>query len=289
METDNEDRKSASQRWIGLRCLSIISMQSLLKLERQDTSYNSNLELVSRVFGNFANTKRMLILNILFENGPMKYNTLLKTSGFRSRSEGGKNESGKFAYHLRRLKQYGLVQSYDRKYGLTDLGAYMNILSSSITNIENREIGDMILEAVNNKNKIRAIYESLDSLRAEVNEISNSRISLEKLMEKYSAHRRFGYKVKANDIPISEEDSLLGKLKKAYSLDSEEKKFVLYVMKNGENEFDYKKTAESLNWDLKKVTQVHDSLIDKQALKKVSTYDGKGDLVYFLVTNPPRK
>ena len=64
-----------------------------------------------------ANEHRRRILNILFENRKCRYSELLKLSGFSM------GESGRFAYHLKKLLDSGLIKQFpDGRYGLTEQG-----------------------------------------------------------------------------------------------------------------------------------------------------------------------
>lgn len=71
------------------------------------------------IFSVIASPSRLEILKILNTKGSMTYSELKQQTGFKS-----KKESGKFAYHLRKLLRQNLVtqNKAERKYSLTSLG-----------------------------------------------------------------------------------------------------------------------------------------------------------------------
>ena len=71
------------------------------------------------IFSVISSPSRLEILRQLNSRGPMGYSELKSSTGFRA-----KKESGKFAYHLRKLLRQGLIQHsrVDKKYGITPLG-----------------------------------------------------------------------------------------------------------------------------------------------------------------------
>jgi len=89
---------------------------------------------IKSLYSVIANLSRLEILKILNSHGPLTYSELKSLAGFKS-----KKESGKFAYHLRKLVRQNLV-SLDRgqrKYLLTSLGR-------SVLNL-NRQIEEQTL------------------------------------------------------------------------------------------------------------------------------------------------
>jgi ribonucleoside-triphosphate reductase len=74
---------------------------------------------VKTIFSVIASPSRLEILKILNSKGSMSYSELKQHAGFRS-----KKESGKFAYHLRKLLRQNLIilNRAERKYMLTSLG-----------------------------------------------------------------------------------------------------------------------------------------------------------------------
>ncbi len=71
------------------------------------------------IFSVVSSPSRLEILRQLNAKGAMSYSELKASTGFRA-----KKESGKFAYHLRKLLKQGLIQHNraDRKYNITPLG-----------------------------------------------------------------------------------------------------------------------------------------------------------------------
>lgn len=71
------------------------------------------------IFSVIASPSRLEVLKILNTKGPMTYSELKTLAGFKA-----KKESGKFAYHLRKLLRQNLIvqNRAERKYMLTTLG-----------------------------------------------------------------------------------------------------------------------------------------------------------------------
>ena len=84
---------------------------------------------VKSIFSVIASTNRLEILKILNAKGSLSYSELKSLAGFKS-----KKESGKFAYHLRKLVRQGLVSlnRAERKYVITSLGTLVLNLSRQI-------------------------------------------------------------------------------------------------------------------------------------------------------------
>ena len=84
---------------------------------------------VKGIFSVIASTNRLEILKILNAKGSLSYSELKSLAGFKS-----KKESGKFAYHLRKLVRHGLVSlnRAERKYVITSLGTLILNLSRQI-------------------------------------------------------------------------------------------------------------------------------------------------------------
>ncbi len=82
-------------------------------------SLHSQMRRVKTIFSVIASQSRLEILKILNAKGSMSYSELKQQTGFRS-----KKESGKFAYHLRKLLKQNLIaqNKAEKKYMLTSLG-----------------------------------------------------------------------------------------------------------------------------------------------------------------------
>jgi DNA-binding transcriptional ArsR family regulator len=93
----------------------------------------SILESASRrvrmIFSVMASPNRIDILRILYSKGPLTYSELKSLAGFKS-----KKESGKFAYHLRKLLRQSLVSlnKAERRYTITKLGKLVLSLARQI-------------------------------------------------------------------------------------------------------------------------------------------------------------
>ena len=103
-----------------------------------ETSGNQVLQSTSKrvrmIFSVMASPNRIDILRILNSKGPLTYSELKSLAGFKS-----KKESGKFAYHLRKLLRQSLValNKSERRYTITNLG---KLVLSLARQIEERSI-----------------------------------------------------------------------------------------------------------------------------------------------------
>ncbi len=84
---------------------------------------------VKTIYRVIASPQRLEILKILNVKGPLTYSALKTLAGFKS-----KKESGKFAYHLRKLVRQLLIQlnRQERKYTVTNLGRLVLNLTRQI-------------------------------------------------------------------------------------------------------------------------------------------------------------
>ncbi len=94
----------------------------------------SQSKRVKMIFSVMASPNRIDILRILNSKGPLTYSELKSHAGFKS-----KKESGKFAYHLRKLLRQSLValNKSERRYTITNLG---KLVLSLARQIEERSI-----------------------------------------------------------------------------------------------------------------------------------------------------
>ena len=94
----------------------------------------STSKRVKMIFSVMASPNRIDILRILNSKGPLTYSDMKSMAGFRS-----KKESGKFAYHLRKLLRQSLVSlnKSERRYTITNLG---KLVLSLARQIEERSI-----------------------------------------------------------------------------------------------------------------------------------------------------
>ena len=84
---------------------------------------------VRTIYSVIASSNRLEILRILNTKGPLSYSELKTLAGFKS-----KKESGKFAYHLRKLVRQMLISlnRQERKYTVTSLGRLVLNLTRQI-------------------------------------------------------------------------------------------------------------------------------------------------------------
>ena len=100
----------------------------------------STSKRVRMIFSVMASPNRIDILRILNSKGPLTYSELKSLAGFKS-----KKESGKFAYHLRKLLRQSLValNKSERRYTITNLGKLVLSLARQIEERSNIEGGKM--------------------------------------------------------------------------------------------------------------------------------------------------
>jgi ribonucleoside-triphosphate reductase len=112
--------------------------QVSLDYQSKDVRKGGVLESASKrvrmIFSVMASPNRIDILRILNTKGPLTYSELKALAGFKS-----KKESGKFAYHLRKLLRQLLValNKAERRYTITNLG---KLVLSLARQIEERSI-----------------------------------------------------------------------------------------------------------------------------------------------------
>ncbi|NMJ86243.1 MAG: ArsR family transcriptional regulator [Thaumarchaeota archaeon] len=121
---------------------------------------------VRMIFSVMASPNRIDILRILNSKGPMTYSELKALAGFKS-----KKESGKFAYHLRKLLRQSLValNKAERRYTITNLGKLVLSLARQIEERSIIERGKMYVRTSNQSIKEFNSYMIIQSLVREAN------------------------------------------------------------------------------------------------------------------------
>src|SRR5215208_2065921 len=135
-----------------------------------ETRRNGVLESASKrvrmIFSVMASPNRIDILRILNSKGPLTYSELKSLAGFKS-----KKESGKFAYHLRKLLRQSLValNKAERRYTITNLGKLVLSLARQIEERSIIESGKMYVRT--NKHSIEEFnsHKIIQSLVREAN------------------------------------------------------------------------------------------------------------------------
>src|SRR3970040_468140 len=109
---------------------------------------------VRMIFSVMASPNRIDILRILNSKGPLTYSELKSLAGFKS-----KKESGKFAYHLRKLLRQSLLalNKSERRYTITNLG---KLVLSLARQIEERSIIE------SGKMYVRTSHESIEEFNS---------------------------------------------------------------------------------------------------------------------------
>jgi ribonucleoside-triphosphate reductase len=95
---------------------------------------------VKSIYSVIASPQRLEILRILNTKGPLTYSALKTLAGFKS-----KKESGKFAYHLRKLVRVMLIQlnRQERKYTVTNFGRMVLNVTKQIEDQSQVESGKL--------------------------------------------------------------------------------------------------------------------------------------------------
>lgn len=137
---------------------------------QKDSKKGGLLESASKrvrmIFSVMASPNRIDILRILNAKGPLTYSELKALAGFKS-----KKESGKFAYHLRKLLRQLLValNKTERRYTITNLGKLVLSLARQIEERSIIESGKMYVRT--NKQTIEEFnsHKIIQSLVREAN------------------------------------------------------------------------------------------------------------------------
>ena len=134
-----------------------MDMELSEELDEQPTRgglMQSSSKRVRMIFSVMASPNRIDILRILNSKGPLTYSELKSLAGFKS-----KKESGKFAYHLRKLLRQSLValNKSERRYTITNLG---KLVLSLARQIEERSIIE------SGKMYVRTSHESIEEFNS---------------------------------------------------------------------------------------------------------------------------
>ncbi len=125
-----------------------------LEEPKKGSILQSTSKRVRMIFSVMASPNRIDILRILNSKGPLTYSELKSLAGFKS-----KKESGKFAYHLRKLLRQSLValNKSERRYTITNLG---KLVLSLARQIEERSIIE------SGKMYVRTSHESIEEFNS---------------------------------------------------------------------------------------------------------------------------
>ena len=103
---------------------------------------------VRAIYSVIGSSNRLEVLRILHTQGPLSYSELKTLAGFRS-----KKESGKFAYHLRKLLKQMLItlNRSERKYSVSGLGRLILNLTRQIEEQSLMESGKLFVRTSSNQ------------------------------------------------------------------------------------------------------------------------------------------
>src|ERR671936_2570303 len=137
---------------------------------QRDSKKGGLLESASKrvrmIFSVMASPNRIDILRILNSKGPLTYSELKALAGFKS-----KKESGKFAYHLRKLLRQLLValNKAERRYTITNLGKLVLSLARQIEERSIIESGKMYVRTTRHSIEEFNSHKIIQSLVREAN------------------------------------------------------------------------------------------------------------------------
>ena len=133
---------------------------------RRDGVLESASKRVRMIFSVMASPNRIDILRILNSKGPLTYSELKSLAGFKS-----KKESGKFAYHLRKLLRQSLValNKAERRYTITNLGKLVLSLARQIEERSIIESGTMYVRTTKHSIEEFNSHKIIQSLVREAN------------------------------------------------------------------------------------------------------------------------
>ncbi|MGI0004337.1 MAG: anaerobic ribonucleoside-triphosphate reductase [Candidatus Nitrosotenuis sp.] len=134
--------------------MSVEAATGILDPKKSGGILQSTSKRVRMIFSVMASPNRIDILRILNSKGPLTYSELKSLAGFKS-----KKESGKFAYHLRKLLRQSLValNKSERRYTITNLG---KLVLSLARQIEERSIIE------SGKMYVRTSHESIEEFNS---------------------------------------------------------------------------------------------------------------------------
>jgi ribonucleoside-triphosphate reductase (formate) len=133
---------------------------------KRDGVLESASKRVRMIFSVMASPNRIDILRILNSKGPLTYSELKSLAGFKS-----KKESGKFAYHLRKLLRQSLValNKAERRYTITNLGKLVLSLARQIEERSIIESGKMYVRTTRHSIEEFNSHKIIQSLVREAN------------------------------------------------------------------------------------------------------------------------
>jgi len=133
--------------------------------EKEEGSTEHVPKRAKMIFSVMANPNRIEILRTLNVRGPLTYSELKANVGFKS-----KRESGKFAYHLRKLLRHSLVSlnKAERKYVITNRGKFILNVTKQIEERSVMESGNIYVRTRSSLEEFNA-DEIVQSLVRETN------------------------------------------------------------------------------------------------------------------------
>lgn len=133
--------------------------------EKEEGSTEHVPKRAKMIFSVMANPNRIEILRTLNVRGPLTYSELKANVGFKS-----KRESGKFAYHLRKLLRHSLVSlnKTERRYVITNRGKLILNITKQIEERSVMESGNIYVRTRNSLEEFNA-DEIVHSLVRETN------------------------------------------------------------------------------------------------------------------------
>lgn len=145
--------------------------------------FEEDLREITQILKIVSNKYRFLILDTLFNHGPARYVELAEQVGFNIRGVGRKR-GGLFAYHVRKLKKYNLIElNKKQNYEISDLGEVLYSHISSM--LERSETEDPYADSLRNKSNLNRTIENLNKLKQDIDSTISLLSSSSSLDESY--------------------------------------------------------------------------------------------------------
>lgn len=146
-----------------------------METEKIEKTPRAERESIFSLFGAVDSEYRFNILEVSFQKGPLRYSDLGYECGFEMRKTGGRSPESILAYHLKKLKDAGLIEKVEyNKYGLTEDGKIVYIAFKSLLGLR-KGLGknDDYRRRLSQIGKIEKITPHLKASLRELNEAVN--------------------------------------------------------------------------------------------------------------------
>lgn len=262
-----------------------------------DRDYAKKLLDTADVLGSLSDYNRLVILGKLAGGGPMKYTDLGNQTGFRMKGVvKADKESGKFAYHMRKLKENDLVYFDDgqKEYSITVRGRvfFYSVMSAMDMSPEG-PMSNLLTRAVQDGYVIGMVERELGKVKEKISSVQGEMVELDKMlseiklgnigkvdetvvrMKESEAAAKAPKNVKDENKRLKATQTLAEK----YDLSDEELVVYRYMAGVDGKVFDYREATKATGIAESDLKSTISSLIDKDVLNLSRAYDGgkRGD------------